>query len=81
MYVTYDLEQKTRGGGSALYPKVKRVYIAGNLTYWKIGAFKKRSRREAYGVQIDYKQSRRAYRREGILPDAARPPTRCRRHL
>ena len=23
MYVTYDLEQKTRGGQSALYPKVK----------------------------------------------------------
>jgi hypothetical protein len=29
MYVTYDLEQKTRGGESALYHKVKRVYIAG----------------------------------------------------
>lgn len=32
MYLTYDLEQKTRGGGSALYPKVKRVYIAGEVT-------------------------------------------------
>jgi hypothetical protein len=25
MYVTYDLEQKTRGGQSARYHKVKRV--------------------------------------------------------
>jgi hypothetical protein len=25
MYVTYDLEQTTRGGHSAMYPKVKRV--------------------------------------------------------
>jgi hypothetical protein len=23
--VTYDLEQRTRGGGTAIYPKVKRV--------------------------------------------------------
>jgi hypothetical protein len=45
MYVTYDLEQKTRGGGSAMYPKIKRVYIAGDLKDWKRGAFKKRSGR------------------------------------
>ena len=32
MYVTYDLEQQTRGGGSAIYPKVKRVYIAGDVS-------------------------------------------------
>jgi hypothetical protein len=31
MYITYDLEQKTRGGGSTLLPKVKRVYIAGDV--------------------------------------------------
>src|SRR5689334_19774172 len=29
MYVTYDLPQATRSGDGALYPKVKRVYIAG----------------------------------------------------
>lgn len=40
MYVTYDLEQKTRGGGSATYPKVKRVYIAGDVKEWKVGTFK-----------------------------------------
>jgi hypothetical protein len=28
MYVTYDLEQKTRGEQSAVYPRVKRVYIS-----------------------------------------------------
>ena len=31
MYITYDLKQKTRGGESRLYPKVKRVYIAGDI--------------------------------------------------
>ena len=31
MYVTYDLEQKTRGGDMAIYPKVRRVYIAGDV--------------------------------------------------
>ncbi len=25
MYVTYDVDRKTRGGGTASYPKVKRV--------------------------------------------------------
>jgi hypothetical protein len=66
MYITYDLEQKTRGGGSAIYPKVKRVYIAGEVKDWKIGTLKKRSGREAYGVEIEYQQSRKAYRREGF---------------
>ncbi len=31
MYVTYDLWQATRGENQALYPKVKRVYIAGHV--------------------------------------------------
>jgi hypothetical protein len=65
MYVTYDLEQKTRGGGSATYPKVKRVYIAGDVKEWKVGTFKKRSGRETYGVEIEYAQSRKAYNRGG----------------
>jgi hypothetical protein len=65
MYVTYDLEQRTRGGGSAIFPKVKRVYIAGEVKDWKIGILQKRSGREAYGVEIEYQQSRKAYRREG----------------
>jgi len=64
MYVTYDLEQKTRGGGTALYPKVKRVYIAGNLKDWKVGDFPKRSGREVHGVKIQYEQSREKYRRK-----------------
>jgi hypothetical protein len=65
MYVTYDLEQKTRGGGSALYPKVKRVYIAGDVKDWKTGNVQKRSGRQVHGVQIAYEQSRRGYRRKG----------------
>jgi hypothetical protein len=64
MYVTYDLDQRTRGGGSALVPKVKRVYIAGDVQGWKLGDFRRRSGREVHGVRIEYQQSRRQYRRE-----------------
>ncbi len=63
MYVTYDLEQRTRSG-SAIYPKVKRVYIAGDVQDWKVGQVKKRSGREVYGVQIGYEQRRKGYRRK-----------------
>jgi len=65
MYVTYDLEQKTRSDGSAIYPKVKRVYIAGQVLDWKVGVVKKKSGREVYGVQINYEQSRKSYYRKG----------------
>lgn len=64
MYVTYDLEQKTRSGRSAIYPKVKRVYIAGDVKNWKKGTAKKRSGREVYGVLIEYEQTRKGYRRK-----------------
>ncbi len=65
MYVTYDLEQKTRGDGRAIYSKVKRVYIAGQVLDWKVGVVKKKSGREVYGVQINYEQSRKSYHRKG----------------
>jgi hypothetical protein len=65
MYITYDLEQKTRGVGSAVYPKVKRVYIAGDVKGWHAGNVQKRSGRQVHGVQIEYEQSRSGYRREG----------------
>jgi hypothetical protein len=58
MYVTYDLEQRTRGEGRATYPKVKRVYIAGDVTSWKRGRVTKKSGREVNGVRIEYEQSR-----------------------
>src|SRR5438874_11891062 len=73
MFVTYDLEQKTRGGGTATYPKVKRVYIAGDVKDWKTGRVRKKSGREVYVVRIEYLQSRRGYRREG--DEAARGGT------
>ncbi len=63
MYVTYDLEQKTRSGSHAIYSKVKRVYIAGALKEWKMGDFKKRSGRAVHGVLIEYEQKREGYRR------------------
>jgi hypothetical protein len=65
MYVTYDLEQKTRGGGSATYPKVKRVYVAGNVRDWKTGIVRNKLGREVHGVRIEYEQTRKGYRRKG----------------
>jgi len=64
MYVTYDLEQRTRSG-SAVYPKVKRVYIAGDVTGWKTGTVQKKSGRQVHGVRIEYRQSRSRYHRTG----------------
>jgi len=64
MYVTYDLDQKTRGGQRAVYPKIKRVYIAGDIKAWKTGALKKRTGREVHGVRIEYEQRRQGYRRQ-----------------
>ena len=65
MYITYDLKQKTRGEGSAMYPKVKRVYIAGEVKDWKTGNVKKRSGQMVPGVAIQYKQTRAGYHRKG----------------
>jgi len=65
MYVTYDLEQKTRGNGHAVYPKVKRVYVAGDVKHWQAGAFEKRTGKQVHGVKIDYEQSRAGYTRQG----------------
>ena len=65
MYVTYDLKQPTRGDGSAMYPKVKRVYIAGDVKDWKTGTVKKRSGQMVHGVAIQYQQTRAGYHRKG----------------
>jgi len=65
MYVTYDLRQKTRGGNRKLYPRVKRVYIAGEVKDWETGNVKKRTGRSVRGVVIEYEQSRKGYRRRG----------------
>lgn len=42
----YDLPQKTRTGSSVIFPKVKRVYIAGHVKNWRTGHVTKRSGRE-----------------------------------
>lgn len=73
MYITYDLRQKTRGGNSKVYPKVKRVYIAGDVKDWETGNVKKRSGRSVHGVVIEYEQSRKGYQRRGFT--AARGQT------
>jgi hypothetical protein len=74
MYVTYDLPQETRSGGTAMYPKVKRVYIAGDVTHWQLGDFTKKSGRTAHGVRIEYQQTRGGYWRKGF--QASRGETR-----
>lgn len=74
MYVTYDLPQETHGDGETLYPKVKRVYIAGEIKGWEVGTFKKRTGEEVHGVKINYEQSREGYERKGYK--AARGRTR-----
>lgn len=61
MYVTYDLVQRTRSGRTANYPKVKRGYIAGDVTDWKEGRFTKRTGRKVKGVKITYTQERAAF--------------------
>ena len=77
MYVTYDLPQRTRGAGQALYPKVKRVYIAGDVKDWKLGTFAKRTGKEVRGVKIDFEQTRSAYdRRACTASRGGRPPAR-----
>lgn len=58
MYVTYDIRQETRSGKTTTYPKIKRVYIAGDVKKVSTGDVKKRSGREVHGVVINYEQSR-----------------------
>jgi hypothetical protein len=65
MFVSYDLEERTRGRGTALYPKVQRVYIAGAVKNWMVGSVRKRSGRQVHGVRIEYEQTRVRYRRKG----------------
>ncbi len=63
MYVTYELEQRTRGGNTASYPRVKRVYVAGDVKDWRTGTFTNRRGRRVHGVRIAYDQRRAGFRR------------------
>src|SRR5215472_9746543 len=72
MYVTYDLHQNTRGAQSALYHKVRRVYIAGDVTNWRTGQVRKRTGREVNGLRIEYEQTRQGYRRRRYAAQRAR---------
>lgn len=74
MYVTYDLKQKTRSNNETLYPKVKRVYIAGDVTDWKSGEVQKRTGRKVSGVQVDYRQTRSGYHRKEFAAHRANTP-------
>lgn len=75
LYLTYLLEQETRSGGTATYPKVQRVYLPGELVDWTLGRFEKRSGREVHGVRVRYTTQRSGYTAErgDTLVDV--PPT------
>lgn len=86
MYVTYDLQQATRGDSQALYPKVKRVYIAGHVKDWHVGTFAKRTGKHVHGVKIEYEQSRAGYTRQGYTATRGDtrydvPPTQVRQSM
>lgn len=86
MYVTYDLQQATRGDSQALYPKVKRVYIAGHVKDWHVGTFAKRTGKHVHGVKIEYEQSRAEYTRQGYTATRGDtrydvPPTQVRQSM
>lgn len=67
--ITYDLPQKTRGGGTADYPKVKRVYVAGEVEDFSVGDFEKKSGRKVHGAKLELKQSREGYERSGYTAE------------
>jgi len=64
MFVVYDLKQRMRSGAGALYPKVKRVHIAGDVEKVTNGLKRKRSGRKVRGVRIEYLHTRKGYRRD-----------------
>ena len=69
MYITYDIEQETRGENKALYPKVKRVYIPGNVKDYEVGKTEKQSGKEVRGLTVNYEQGREGYHREGFTAE------------
>jgi len=76
MYVTYDLKQKTRGNGPALYHKIKRVYIAGDVTNWESGEVQKRSGRQVSGVLIDTSKPVQVISEKNIQPNGLKQLTK-----
>jgi hypothetical protein len=63
LLLTYDLEERTRSGSTAFYPKVKKTYIVGKLRLWSAGVVRKKSGREVHGVLIEYERNGRPARR------------------
>ena len=60
---THIYGEVDQGAERAVYPKVKRIYVAGEVRDWKVGTFEKRSGRKVHGVKIDYQQGRGRYGR------------------
>ena len=72
MYVTYEVKRGTRSGSSTYFPKVKRIYIAGEVKNWRTGNVKKRSGREVHGLMINYEQSRSSANRKAFSAQRGR---------
>lgn len=64
-YVTYELERRSRSGDYVIQIKIKRVFIPGEVTGWKVGHFTKRSGRIVNGIKISYDRERVDYQRDG----------------
>lgn len=78
MYVTYDLARRAQSGGASV-PKVKRVYIAGDVADWRVGTFAKRTGKKVRGVKIEYRQSRSAYKRSPRATSSSTEPVKVAR--
>jgi hypothetical protein len=81
MYVTYDLQQKTRGGGQALYPKVKRVYIAGEVKDWKVARSASGQAGKFLVWQSSMSKTGKVTAGKALQPNAEKPNTRLHRRL
>jgi hypothetical protein len=74
LFITYDVHQKTTNGHNAVFPRVKRVSIAGQVQNWDVGTIEMRSGRTAHGVRIEYEQSRKGYTRTRAGEESHVPP-------
>lgn len=64
-YVTYELERRSSAGDHVIQIKIKRVFIPGEVTGWKVGHFTKRSGRIVNGIKISYDRKRVDDQRDG----------------
>ena len=63
LYITFDVKESA-GDLVALFPKVKKVHITGEVKGWMVGIFRRvygKRRRKFMGVKIEFDQIRKRY--------------------